>query len=60
VNTIEAGIKTEWLNHDLRVNLTGFHNAYKNLQTAVSAYSLFRTHVSTRGNALRPITGASS
>ncbi len=52
VNTIEAGIKTEWLNHDLRVNLTGFHNAYKNLQTAVSAYSpVSGTYVSTRGNA---------
>jgi len=52
VNTFEAGIKTEWLDHDLRVNLTGFHNEYKNLQTAVSAFSpVSGTYVSTRGNA---------
>lgn len=52
VNTYEAGIKTEWLNHDLRVNLTGFYNDYKNLQTAVSAFSpVSGTYVSTRGNA---------
>ena len=52
VNTYEGGIKTEWFAHHLRVNLTGFYNDYKNLQTAVSAYSpVSGTYVSTRGNA---------
>jgi len=52
VNTYEGGIKTEWLDHHLRVNVTGFYNDYKNLQTSVSAYSpVSGTYVSTRGNA---------
>jgi len=52
VNTYEAGIKTDWLDHHLRVNLTGFYNDYSNLQTSVSAYSpVSSTYVSTRGNA---------
>eukprot|EP01037_Dinobryon_pediforme_P015896 gene15896-16059_t len=52
VNTFEGGIKTDWFDHHLRVNATGFYNDYKNLQTAVSAYSpISGTYVSTRGNA---------
>ncbi|EGD60684.1 TonB-dependent receptor [Novosphingobium nitrogenifigens DSM 19370] len=52
VNTFEGGIKTDWFNHRLRINATGFYNDYKNLQTSVSAYSpVSGTYVSTRGNA---------
>ncbi|WP_174291580.1 TonB-dependent receptor [Sphingomonas bacterium] len=52
VNTYEGGIKTDWLDRRLRVNLTGFYNDYSNLQTAVTAYSpISATYVSTRGNA---------
>jgi iron complex outermembrane recepter protein len=52
VNTFEGGFKTDWLDHRLRFNATGFYNDYKNLQTAVSAYSpISGTYVSTRGNA---------
>lgn len=52
VNTYEAGIKSEWLGHRLRLNLTGFYNDYSNLQTSVSAFSpISGTYVSTRGNA---------
>ncbi|WP_100239392.1 TonB-dependent receptor [Sphingobium sp. LB126] len=52
VNTFEGGFKSDWLDSHLRVNLTGFYNDYKNLQTAVSAFSpISGTYVSTRGNA---------
>jgi iron complex outermembrane recepter protein len=52
VNTYEGGIKTDWFDRRLRVNLTGFYNDYSNLQTAVSAFSpISGTYVSTRGNA---------
>jgi iron complex outermembrane receptor protein len=52
VTTYEAGIKTEWFDHRLRINATGFYNDYVNLQTAVSAFSpISGTYVSTRGNA---------
>jgi len=52
VNTYEGGIKTDWFDHRLRVNATGFYNDYKNLQTTVSVYSpISGTYVSTRGNA---------
>jgi iron complex outermembrane receptor protein len=52
VNTYEAGFKTDWFDHRLRVNATGFYNDYSNLQTAVSAFSpISGTYVSTRGNA---------
>jgi iron complex outermembrane receptor protein len=52
VNTYEGGFKTDWFNHRLRINATGFYNDYSNLQTAVSAYSpISGTYVSTRGNA---------
>jgi len=52
VSTYEGGVKSEWFDRHLRVNLTGFYNDYKNLQTAVSAFSpISGTYVSTRGNA---------
>lgn len=52
VNTYEAGIKTDWFDRRLRLNLTGFYNDYSDLQTAVSAFSpISGTYVSTRGNA---------
>ena len=52
VNTYEAGLKTDWFDHRLRINATGFYNDYSNLQTAVSAFSpISGTYVSTRGNA---------
>jgi iron complex outermembrane receptor protein len=52
VNTYEGGIKTDWFDRRLRFNATGFYNDYKNLQTAVSAFSpISGTYVSTRGNA---------
>jgi len=52
VKTYEGGIKTDWFNHRLRVNTTGFYNDYSNLQTSVSVYSpVSGTYVSTRGNA---------
>jgi len=52
VDTYEGGIKTDWLDHRLRINLTGFYNDYKNLQTTVAVFSpISGTYVSTRGNA---------
>jgi len=52
VKTFEAGVKSEWFDRHLRLNVTGFYNDYKNLQTAVSAFSpISGTYVSTRGNA---------
>ncbi|MDO7842045.1 TonB-dependent receptor [Sphingomonas immobilis] len=52
VNTYEAGFKTDWFDHRLRINATGFYNDYINLQTGVSAFSpISGTYVSTRGNA---------
>lgn len=30
----EAGLKTEWFDRHLRVNVTGFHSRYKNLQVS--------------------------
>lgn len=52
VNTFEGGFKTDWFDRRLRINATGFYNDYKNLQTAVSAFSpISGTYVSTRGNA---------
>jgi iron complex outermembrane receptor protein len=52
VNTYEAGFKTEWFDHRLRINATGFYNDYSNLQTSVSAFSpISGTYVTTRGNA---------
>lgn len=52
VNTYEGGFKSDWFDRRLRINLTGFYNDYKNLQTSVSAFSpISGTYVSTRGNA---------
>ena len=52
VKTYEAGIKSDWLDRHLRVNITGFYNDYSNLQTSVSVFSpVSGTYVSTRGNA---------
>jgi iron complex outermembrane receptor protein len=52
VNTYEGGIKTDWFDRHLRINLTGFYNDYKNLQTTVAVFSpISGTYVSTRGNA---------
>ncbi len=52
VNAFEIGFKTDWFDRRLRVNATGFYNDYKDLQTAVSAFSpISGTYVSTRGNA---------
>ncbi|MDF0546027.1 TonB-dependent receptor [Sphingobium sp. H39-3-25] len=52
VNTYEGGFKSDWFDRHLRINLTGFYNDYKNLQTSVSAFSpISGTYVSTRGNA---------
>ncbi len=52
VDTFEGGFKSDWFDRRLRVNATGFYNDYKDLQTAVSAFSpISNTFVSTRGNA---------
>ncbi|BBD99966.1 TonB-dependent receptor [Sphingobium amiense] len=52
VDTFEGGFKSDWFDSRLRINLTGFYNDYKNLQTSVSAFSpISGTYVSTRGNA---------
>lgn len=39
VNSYEAGVKSEWLNRSLIVNVDLFHNQYKGLQEAVSILS---------------------
>jgi len=52
VNSFEGGIKSDWFDHRLRINATGFYNDYNNLQTTVSALSpISNAYVSTRGNA---------
>jgi len=52
VNTYEGGIKTDWFDHRLRINATGFYNDYIDLQTTVAVFSpISGTYVSTRGNA---------
>lgn len=35
VNAYEGGIKTDWLDHRLRFNLSGYYNKYENLQRTV-------------------------
>lgn len=35
VDAYEAGIKTDWLDHRLRFNLSGYYNKYNNLQRTV-------------------------
>ncbi len=37
LTSIEAGVKSEWFDNRVRVNLTGFWSTYKNLQTDVFA-----------------------
>ncbi len=54
VRSYEAGLKTDWFDHNLRINATGFYNDYTNLQTQVSVFNPnFGTgaFVNTRGNA---------
>jgi iron complex outermembrane receptor protein len=54
VRSYEGGIKTDWFDHHLRINLTGYYNDYTNLQTQVSVFNPdFGTgaFVNTRGNA---------
>ncbi|WP_068084626.1 TonB-dependent receptor [Novosphingobium rosa] len=52
VTTYEAGFKTDWLGHRLRINATGFYNDYRNLQATASVISpVNNTLVSARSNA---------
>jgi iron complex outermembrane receptor protein len=52
VTTYEVGLKTDWLAHRLRVNLTGFYNDYQGLQTTASVISpVTNSLVSVRSNA---------
>jgi iron complex outermembrane receptor protein len=52
VTTYEGGFKTDWLNHRLRINATGFYNDYRNLQATASVISpTNNTLVSARSNA---------
>lgn len=39
VAAFEGGIKSNWLNHRLRLNLAGFYNKYNNLQQTASIVS---------------------
>jgi len=52
VTTYEAGIKSDWLDHRLRLNATVFYNAYRGLQQTASVVSpVTRGLVSVRSNA---------
>jgi len=52
VTTYEAGVKSDWLNHRLRVNATIYYNNYTNLQqTALVISPVNNTAVSVRTNA---------
>jgi iron complex outermembrane receptor protein len=52
VTTYEAGLKTDWLEHRLRINLTGFYNDYQGLQQTASVISpVTNGLVSVRSNA---------
>lgn len=52
VTTYELGLKTDWLNHRLRANLTGFYNDYSHLQeTAAVVSPVTNAYVSVRSNA---------
>jgi iron complex outermembrane receptor protein len=52
VTTYEAGFKTDWLGHRLRINATGFYNDYRNLQATATVISpVNNTLVSARSNA---------
>ncbi len=57
VTTYEVGVKTDWLDHRLRVNLTGFYNDYQGLQQTASVISpVTNGLVSVRSNAGRAHT----
>jgi iron complex outermembrane receptor protein len=52
VTTYELGLKTDWLNHRLRINPTFFYNDYQDLQqTALVTSPVNDTFVSVRANA---------
>jgi len=52
VTTYEAGLKTDWLEHRLRLNGTVFYNAYKGLQETAAVISpVTNGLVSVRSNA---------
>ena len=52
VTTYEGGLKTDWLDHHLRINATGFYNDYRNLQATATVISpVNQTLVSVRSNA---------
>ena len=54
VHTYEGGFKTDWFDHHLRINATGFYNDYSDLQQQVSVFNPnygTGAYVSTRGNA---------
>lgn len=57
VTTFEGGLKTDWLQHRLRVNATGFYNKYNDLQATASVISpVTGGFVSVRSNAGRAHT----
>ncbi len=57
VTTYELGLKTDWLGHRLRANLTGFYNQYSDLQeTAAVVSPVTGGYVSVRSNANRAHT----
>ncbi len=52
VTTYEAGLKTDWFDHRLRFNATGFYNDYRDLQQTASVISpITNGLVSVRSNA---------
>ena len=52
VTTYEAGLKTDWFDHRLRLNATGFYNDYRDLQQTASIISpVTNGLVSVRSNA---------
>jgi iron complex outermembrane receptor protein len=52
VTAYEGGLKTEWLNRSVRLNLTGFYNHFKGLQETASVVSpITGGYVSVRSNA---------
>jgi iron complex outermembrane receptor protein len=38
VNSFELGVRSDWLNHTLRVNAAAFHNKWTDMQVAQSVY----------------------
>jgi iron complex outermembrane receptor protein len=57
VTTYELGLKTDWLDHRLRLNGTLFYNAYTGLQETASVISpVTNAYVSVRSNANRAHT----